>query len=69
MERKLIKNKIKSRIIDSDKGSVFIITDFLDIGNYDAVKNVLSKLTKEKFLIRVMRGIYKKPDYSEFLNH
>ena len=54
MERNLIKNKIKSRIIDFDKGNAFIITDFLDVGNYDAVKNVLSKLCKEKFIIRVM---------------
>lgn len=69
MERNLIKNKIKSRINDFYKGNVFIITDFLDVGNYDAVKNVLSKLSKEKFIIRVMRGIYKKPNYNEFLQY
>lgn len=69
MERNLIKNRIKSRIINSDKGKVYIITDFLDIGSYDAVKNVLSKLVKEKFIVRIMRGMYKKPNYNEFLHY
>jgi hypothetical protein len=67
MERNLIKNKVKSRIINLNKEDVFVITDFLDLGNYDAVKNVLSKLAKEKVIVRVMRGMYKKPNYNEFL--
>jgi len=69
MERNLIKNRIRSRIINSNKENVFIISDFIDLGNYDAVKNVLSKLAKEKFIVRVMRGMYKIPNYNEFLKY
>lgn len=69
MERKIIKNKIKSRIITSDKGTIFLIADFLDIASYDAVRQTLSRLVKEETLIRVMRGIYKKPNYNEFLQY
>ena len=38
MERKIIINKIKSRIISSEKRAIFLIADFLDIALYDAVR-------------------------------
>lgn len=69
MERNIIKNKIKRKINESEKGTIFLITDFLEIGSYDAVKNVLSKLVKEEYLMRAMRGIYIKPNFNEFLQN
>jgi len=62
--RTMYLSKIKNRIAEMDNGSVITIGDFLDIANYDAVKNALSKLEKEKVLIRVLRGIYKKPNHN-----
>ena len=65
--RTMYLSKIKNRIAEMDNGSAIIIGNFLDIANYDAIKNALSKLEKEKVLIRVMRGVYKKPNYNNTL--
>ena len=67
MERNIIKYKMINRISDSKIGELFLISDFLDIANYDAVRKVLSRLSKDKKIIRVMRGIYKKPHFNNFL--
>ena len=67
MKRNIVIVKIKKRIAKADNVSVFIIADFLDLASYDAVRKALSRLTQEKTLIRVMRGVYKKPNYNEFI--
>jgi len=67
VERKIVVHKIKARIASSENGSLFLISDFLDIASYDAVRQTLSRLAKDECLIRIMRGIYKKPDFSEFM--
>ncbi len=67
MERNIIINSIKDKIHESKSGQIYTLTDFLDIANYDAVRKALSRLTKSGELIRVLRGIYKVPNYNEFL--
>lgn len=67
MERKITIDKIKKRINESEKGYVFILTDFLDLASYDATKKALSRIVKNGELIRVLRGIYKVPNYNDFL--
>ena len=67
MKRNIIISTIKQRIDTMDAGRVLIINDFLDIGNYDAVKNALSKLAQSGTLRREMRGIYKKPNFNKRL--
>ena len=67
MERNITIHKIKGRIQRSKKGQLFILTDFLDLASYDAVKKALSRLAKSGELLRVRRGIYKKPNFNEFL--
>lgn len=67
MKRNIIINRIKDRISSMDKGTVLTISDFLDIANYDATKNALSKLEKEGILKREVRGIYKIPNYNKKL--
>ncbi len=61
-------NKIKERIIESPKGSIFITSDFFDIADTDVVNKSLSRLTKTNLIRRVMRGIYEYPEHSDFLN-
>jgi len=68
MKRNIVIVKIKKRIAKADNGSVFIIADFLNLAGYDAVRKALSRLTIENVLIRVMRGMYKKPNYNEFIH-
>lgn len=60
--------KIKERITSSEKGSVFITSDFFDIADTNVVNKSLSRLEKANVIRRVMRGVYEYPEYSEFLN-
>jgi hypothetical protein len=46
---------------------LFSLKDFNSIGEYEAIKSVVSKLVQEGILISVYSGIYQKPNYSEFL--
>ena len=61
------KRKIEYAIEKADGGTVFVITDFTSIASYDCAKKVLQRLVKEGKLRRVMRGVYEKPQYNEFL--
>ena len=67
MGRIIYLEKIQERIEKSEKGSVFIISDFLDIANVQVIKKNLSRLTENKVLRRIMRGIYEYPEYNDFL--
>ncbi|QRN85558.1 type IV toxin-antitoxin system AbiEi family antitoxin domain-containing protein [Clostridia bacterium] len=68
MTREMIQRLIEEHINNERNGDLFTIQDFLDYGNYDAVKMALSRLNKKGVLIRVIRGVYQKPNYSDFLN-
>jgi len=65
--RNITLHKIEVSIIEAEKGRIFIISDFMDIASYDAVRKALSRLVRDGKLIRVIRGIYKKPNFNEFL--
>ena len=67
MERPTYLLKIKERIVQSDKGSIFIPSDFFDITDSVKVNVSLSRLEKDNTIRRVMRGVYEYPEYSEFL--
>ncbi len=67
MERNIVINEIKDRIFESNKGQVYTLTDFLDLASYDAARKALSRLEKSGDLIRILRGIYKVPNYNDFL--
>lgn len=59
--------QIESRIISATDGEVFITSDFLDIANTQAVNKALSRLTEDKKIRRILRGLYDRPRYSELL--
>lgn len=67
MERNIVINKIKDRVYESKKGQIFTLTDFLDLASYDATRKALSRLVKSGDLIRILRGVYKVPNYNDFL--
>ena len=56
-------NIIKTRIMNSPDGSVFTTVDFAD----SRVGVILSRLEEDGVIRRVMRGIYDKPVYNDFL--
>lgn len=67
MKRTNYLRQIKERIASSEKCSIFIPSDFLDITDAVKVNMSLSRLEKASFIRRIMRGIYEYPEYNEFL--
>ena len=60
-------NIIKTRIMNSPDGSVFSTVDFADVIENSRVGVILSRLEENGVIRRVMRGIYDKPVYNDFL--
>ena len=61
MEKSLHKT-IETTIMSSDPGSLFVVSDFLHLGSYEAVKRALARLAKTPKVTRVIRGLYQKTD-------
>lgn len=61
------KQKILSRIESFDSNQVFIANDFFDIAGYETVRSTLNRLVNDKEIIRIMKGIYYKPEYIELI--
>jgi len=59
--------KIKKQIQSAKAGSVFILSDFSDIAETDTVRQAIARLENDGTLIRIMRGVYYKPEYNELL--
>lgn len=62
-----IKKNIENRIRTARTDAVFVIADFIDIGDYETVRKSLFRFEKEKFLRRILPGVYDRPQYSELL--
>jgi hypothetical protein len=67
MKRDIIQQKIEEEIKRGPKNNIYVLADFYDAGNYEAVKKAVLRLTSEGKLLRVKKGIYKSPYYSSFL--
>ena len=67
MDRPDYLNEIRNRIKAEKYGSVFVATDFADIAENVKIGVCLSRLEDEKTLLRIMRGVYYKPEYSTLL--
>ncbi len=50
-----------------NKGEVFFISNFTELGNYEAVRKSLQRLTKEDRIKRIAKGIYFLPKKHERL--
>jgi len=50
-----------------NKGEIFFIADFTELGNYEAVRKSLQRLTKEDSIKRIAKGIYLLPKIHERL--
>lgn len=58
---------IKERVVSSAFGSVFVATDFVDVSDKTSVNTYLTRLVEENILSRIIRGVYYKPEYNNFL--
>lgn len=67
MQRERYLEAIKDRINQSKTGSVFVLSDFSDIADTDAVRKAITRIENDKVLARIMRGVYYKPEYNDLL--
>jgi len=64
-----ISKEIKNRILQSGEGQLHVVGDFADLNNDALVTRVLSRLEKDKFLIRLSQGVYLYPNLNRFGVH
>jgi predicted transcriptional regulator of viral defense system len=50
-----------------NKGEIFFISDFTELGSYEAVRKSLQRLTKDETIERIAKGIYLLPKIHERL--
>lgn len=55
-------NQIETRIRSWQRGSIFFISDFADLGSTEAVRQALNRLTKAGVILRPGRGVYCYPE-------
>lgn len=67
MKRPVILNEIKQRILDAEDNTVFVAVDFVDVADKTTVSVCLTRLEAEKIIKRIIRGVYYKPEYNDFL--
>lgn len=67
MNRPNYLGEIKNRILAEKIGAVFVATDFADITDKTIANVVLTRLEADRIIRRVLRGVYDKPEYNEFL--
>ena len=62
-----MQNKIAMRIDESPAGTIFVTSDFSDIASSKTANRALLRLEDKGIIRRVLRGVYEKPEYSDFL--
>ena len=68
MERPSNLSEIKKEIQNAKIGTVFVPIDFALITDKKTASVSLSRLEKEKIVLKIMRGIYYKAEYNDFLD-
>ena len=68
MARPAILSEIKKEIQNAKIGTVFVPIDFALITDKKTASVSLSRLEKEKIVLKIMRGIYYKAEYNNFLD-
>lgn len=59
---------ITKRIDEAPYGTAFVVSDFTDLAEYETSKKTHARLETKGSLLRVMRGVYDKPQFSTILN-
>ena len=62
-----VSKEIENNIKKSKRGKIFFVSDFLQYGNYDAVRKILQRLVTKDILIRISKGIYYYPKIDKIL--
>jgi len=65
----ILSKEIRNRIMQHGEGQLYVVGDFADLNNDALVTRVLSRLEKEKFLIRLSQGVYLYPGRNRYGIH
>lgn len=65
---KTITYRLKKEIDAKYNNELFTIKDYVHLGSYDTIKRLLIRLENEGEIVRVIDGIYTKPNYSKLTN-
>jgi predicted transcriptional regulator of viral defense system len=68
METLSVMDQVLSRIHGQPPGEIYTLKDFLDLGNPETVRKTLVRLEKKGTIIRLLRGVYCRPEHSSILN-
>ena len=68
MQKDSIVTQIYDRIKAADHDEIFIVGDFLDLGEYHAVRSALLRLEEAGCIQKIMRGVFYCPRYSELIH-
>lgn len=60
-------NIVTQHILNKGRGSIFFPSDFVDIATPEATRQTLSRLVKNKMILRVCRGVYCYPRANHLL--
>lgn len=61
------KQEILNKIENFGPNKIFIANDFFDIAGYETVRSTLNRLVGDKEIMRIMKGIYYKPEYIKLI--
>lgn len=67
MQEQSLSNKIIKRMDEKPKGTIYTNSDFIDLGNSDAIRKSLSRLCTEEKIYRLIEGYYTIPYYIELV--
>lgn len=61
------KQEILNKIENFGPNKIFIANDFFDIAGYETVRSTLNRLVGDKEIMRIMKGVYYKPEYIKLI--
>jgi hypothetical protein len=65
----ILSKEIRNRIVQGGEGRLYVVGDFADLNNDALVTRVLSRLEKEKLMIRLSQGVYLYPNQNRYGVH
>lgn len=65
----ILSKEIRNRIVQGGEGRLYVVGDFADLNNDALVTRVLSRLEKDKLLIRLSQGFYLYPNQNRYGVH
>jgi len=60
-------SELQRRIYRLGHDTVFIANDFIEVAEYETVRKALNRMTDDGKIVKILRGVYYRPHFSELL--